>query len=455
MKPNIVFLLVDSLRADRFLGPLKTSKTPNIDNLIKEGTYFEQAISSASSTAQSIGTICTAMYPFKTGITGKSYRDIKWNVKSYFDDFKKQGYSVYASAPEFAEKVGLKSNFKKTYQKHQTAPMLWEGLGEDIIDLLESQKMNEPWFLFLHILDLHYLIWLPEKFKKNEFGETPYDQMMSAIDVWVGKIIEKINQKNTLLIITSDHGEYIPDIKNQNEKIKFQQGKMDKILWKIGSKTPSSLMLFRNKAYSKFQKIRKKRQLSSLNINTLSPYQKRAFLGARGEYEGELHVFDDLLKVPLLFHGMNIPKEKIISTQVRHVDIFPTIADIINLQKNSQGIDGKSLIPLMHDKKMKEEFAYFESTPGVSKEKEQVYGLRTSKYKFSKSKDSKYETVSLYDLEVDPLEEQNIATKFPEVVNNMKKILEKMNNEKQGERETISGEELKKIEDELKKMGYI
>jgi len=60
------------------------------------------------------------------------------------------------------------------------------------------------------------------------------------------------------------------DIKRRPEEgdmnIKFQQGKLDKVLWKIGNKTPSSLMIFRNKAYSKFQRIRKKRQLSTLNI---------------------------------------------------------------------------------------------------------------------------------------------------------------------------------------------
>ena len=109
----------------------------------------------------------------------------------------------------------------------------------------------------------------------------------------------------------------------------------------------------------------------------------------------------------------------------------------------------------MHDNKMDEEYVYFESTPGISKEKEQVFGLRTSKYKFSKSRDSKSETKSLYDLEVDPLEEKNIASKFPEIVEKMETDLEEMYNIKPNEEKSISKEELKKIEDELKKMGYI
>ena len=39
-KPNIFFLLIDSFRADKFYGKEKTSVTPNLDSLIKEGVYF-------------------------------------------------------------------------------------------------------------------------------------------------------------------------------------------------------------------------------------------------------------------------------------------------------------------------------------------------------------------------------------------------------------------------------
>ena len=34
MKPNILFLVIDSFRADKFLGKSKTSLTPNLDNLL-------------------------------------------------------------------------------------------------------------------------------------------------------------------------------------------------------------------------------------------------------------------------------------------------------------------------------------------------------------------------------------------------------------------------------------
>ena len=69
MKPNILFIVIDSLRADYCNGEKKTSRTPNIDFLIKNGVYFKQAISSIDGTFGSLGCIFTAKYPFKNNIT--------------------------------------------------------------------------------------------------------------------------------------------------------------------------------------------------------------------------------------------------------------------------------------------------------------------------------------------------------------------------------------------------
>ena len=50
MYPNIIFFLIDGLRADQFYGNNRTCKTPNIDSLIQKGMYFEQAVASADGT---------------------------------------------------------------------------------------------------------------------------------------------------------------------------------------------------------------------------------------------------------------------------------------------------------------------------------------------------------------------------------------------------------------------
>ena len=52
---------------------------------------------------------------------------------------------------------------------------------------------------------------------EDEFGVTDFDKMVSALDIWIGKFLERIDIDNTLIILTSDHGEFIPTSKVGHE----------------------------------------------------------------------------------------------------------------------------------------------------------------------------------------------------------------------------------------------
>ena len=49
-KKNILVIIIDSLRSDKFIGSLKTSHTPNIDKLIENGIYFCNTVSPSDGT---------------------------------------------------------------------------------------------------------------------------------------------------------------------------------------------------------------------------------------------------------------------------------------------------------------------------------------------------------------------------------------------------------------------
>ena len=71
MQQNIIFFLIDGLRADQFYGNNRTCKTPNIDCLKKRSVCFTQAISSADGTFTSLNSLLTANFPFRTGIRAR------------------------------------------------------------------------------------------------------------------------------------------------------------------------------------------------------------------------------------------------------------------------------------------------------------------------------------------------------------------------------------------------
>ena len=65
-------------------------------------------------------------------------------------------------------------------------------------------------------MDLHQPITISKNFDNQDYGDTPYDRKLSEIDHYVGKIIQEIDMKNTILVITSDHGDYIKSVKTSN-----------------------------------------------------------------------------------------------------------------------------------------------------------------------------------------------------------------------------------------------
>jgi len=457
LKPNVLFFVIDSLRADKCHGPQKTSHTPNIDSLIENGTYFSQTISSVAATLPSLASICSGLFAFKTGISGNKTEELPWNAQSFFDIFKKNGYNVYATLPEFSSDFGLTGEFEKKFSSDHDFASLFNKLGNQIIDLFDSNKMKEPWLQFIHTLDLHYAVWLKKEYDEPKFGINKYERMLSAIDEWLGKILNRISLDNTLVVITSDHGEYLPSISSDNSKISFEEGIVDKLLWKIGSHIPSSLNTYKNKFYYAFQKKRKEIKLSK-NKKDLTPYEKRAFFGTRGKFDSDHHLYDELLCVPLIFSGYGIPKGKSISQQVRHVDIFPTIAEIIELPVDNYKIDGINLTPLLKGEKFDESPAYIESPYSYKEPPGHVIGIRTSKYKYFRKLNQTKKESELYDLENDPFEENNVAANNSTIVEKMEKILVNLRKNTKKIDESNSDEKQQKealLEEKLKKLGYM
>jgi arylsulfatase A-like enzyme len=187
----------------------------------------------------------------------------------------------------------------------------------------------------------------------------------------------------------------------------------------------------------------------------LSPYEIRS----RRPHTA-LSIFDETSRIPLLFVGYNTPNHKIISQQVATVDIFPTIFEIVGIDY-TQKTDGRSLVPLFKDMEFEEKPIYLHTTPHVKITSDDKVGLRTPEFKYFRLvdgiQDKNVEDVHLYDLKNDPFENNNIAESNPNKVKEMESILQTMTKipESSTAESELTEEETKKIESQLKKLGYI
>ena len=450
-KPNILLIVVDSLRSDKFFGAKKSSLTPTIDKLIENGTYFDQTISSAASTILAVSSLLTGIYPFKLGLGGTDYKKYPSDSNNIAKILNENGYTTYVTAPEIASDFGLVCDFKNPDTTYDNYFRLFAGLGDEIINKFKKYILQIPWFFYIQLFDLHTPVIVPSSFDDQKFGKSQYERMVSAIDDWIFRLLENIDKKNTIIIITSDHGEIIPVVETKDGIISLESSTTDKTLWKLGNKVPKNLYPLKQKMGSVIRKSREKIKSTTLEQNELSEYEKRILTTTRMSSGHKL--YDDFLRIPLLFTGPGIPKQKYVKNLVRQIDIFPTILEILNLSIPEK-IDGKSLSSFMNDESVNDSFAFIESPPTVTQSSLKFIGIRDSQYKYIRSLDKEKNISELYDLVNDPLEEKNISSERPEIIKNMNKSLNELRNLNIKEH-NFNEAEKEKVEKTLKKLGYI
>jgi len=470
MKPNIILILIDSFNAEKFFGETKTSITPNLDYLIKNGSYFSKAITVAPTTIPAISSIFTGLYPFQSiKKTGKILK-INDEIENYVEKLRDFGYSTHAIVPKIVSLVNLKSLFNDNIEEFDSFATLYDGVEEQILNKIDSDQ-KKPWFCYIHLMDIHgdatfELNEGPKQYDDIKFGINRYERMVSSMDVKLKKIIKKIDLDNTIVVVTADHGSFTA---NYDQKMELQNDisnkKRDETeketkesnLFKIGHKVftnlPDKFNPIRKSIAGKYIEKRnrkiesnKKIQLNQIDFSGLSIYKKRLL---ENSIAGNVKLFDDICRVPLLFSGYNIQK-KIISEQVRNLDIFPTIFDLIGLD-NNKNKSNQSLVPLMKGNKIEKLDAFIYSV--TNSNEEIVIGVRTEDYKYFRKINDSVENASLFNLKVDPHEEINLIKDEKNMAIELEEKIEKILNSSKKTDENSNDDE--EVEAELKKLGYL
>lgn len=246
--PNVLLILVDALRADR-LGVNGSGKllTPNLDNLAKEGINFESAFAHSTWTKPSIATLITSLYPSQHGMqfvgveTPEGFRveELTDGIETLAERFQRAGYATGASVNQvhLHERFGFGQGYEMYAQLEGKDAFHLNGIIEDWL----ASIGDRPFFAYLHYLDTHWpytrrlekhgdqfgstaMISKPtgSAFKASEWArgisredlaalETRYDYEVAYVDDAIGQMVSRLKAleryDNTIIAITSDHGE--------------------------------------------------------------------------------------------------------------------------------------------------------------------------------------------------------------------------------------------------------
>ncbi len=218
---NIILISLDTLRADHLsCYGNKRETSPNIDAFAASNTLYLNCASTSNWTLPSHMSIFSGLYPGETGfirgLPSSHGMDFNYDVKTLSQYLKDCGFETCGIheggfvAPEFG--------FDKGFDKYISSSMDSEKTFNKAIDYIESVK-DKKFFLFLHTYEVHgpytrqHFINDADKKQMNLKERTiaKYDSCIHFVDNQVGRLLNYLEEnnltENTLIIITSDHGE--------------------------------------------------------------------------------------------------------------------------------------------------------------------------------------------------------------------------------------------------------
>lgn len=249
--PNIILIIVDTLRADR-LGCYGYTRntTPNIDTLATQSVVLKNAFSVAPWTTPSIASIFTAQYPETLNIAAGTSSSGGWGFSLFVDEkflflselLKDRNYKTHGiiSHNFISSELGFDQGFDVYDQENAKGHMHISSpsITEKTLAFLKRNKKNK-FFLYLHYFDPHYSYQQHdgysystgyqgsiesgiEKTTLNKLSpflsprdithiNSLYDSEINFTDEHIGKLITELKEMgiydNSLIVFTADHGE--------------------------------------------------------------------------------------------------------------------------------------------------------------------------------------------------------------------------------------------------------
>lgn len=382
---NVVLLTIDTLRRD-VLGcyGYSPSLTPFIDSLQDKSIRFNKAQATGPYTQASFPGILTSSYYLEYGYN-KDDKNLSPNRKLISEILQQNGIitAAFHSNAHLCGYFGWNRGWDTFYDGMEAevtdkvpyipAPVL----NKKIFNWLIMQSMDEPFFLWVHYMDVHEP-YIPQKQYINYVDpdlEIDEDTMFSLFKNVLLK--RDVSNKNTVATLKKL---YLAGVRRIDDYIKEFFDNLDKV------------------------------NLLEDSVVIIAADHGDEF----GEHGGLSHdgkMYRELIDVPLIIFDTSLPKAISSDTLVSLIDISPTIVHLFGLEPVEQ-YEGHSLLPL---EQYTERGVFGESIEKIGQhergDEKEVHFYRQGDIKIIyHEQDNSWE---LYDLNNDPEEKHNIIDNYP------------------------------------------
>ena len=238
---RIIFIVVDTLRADKSAASGAASFTPHMDRLAREGQEFPEARSAFHFTSMSMASMFTGLIPsFESGedngslpATSETYCGMARfrtpedsaclpdQLETLAEAMREAGYWTLGVVgnPLLFDPYGFSQGFEQWIevgtipgglfrtgsQPHHAEERAGDRINSAIYAALD-QRPSDHFFLYAHYLDVHD--WLLRRHG--------YKHGVEVFDAFLGELLSDLERRKLLegsvIILTSDHGEALGEI---------------------------------------------------------------------------------------------------------------------------------------------------------------------------------------------------------------------------------------------------
>ncbi len=231
-RPNVVLILLDTFRPDHLgINGYGRRTAPFLEQLMERSTVFGQAFSTSSWTAPATGSLFTGFYPNRHGVTegfvahgdrvvnvddlvGETIRlnRLPTGVATAPELLQQAGYSTFGLAANI--NIGPEIGFDRGFDRFRR---MKDRSAVDLVEVITGWRSeitaSSPYFLYLHLNDTHQPYhprepWYRGGTDEHDRSVAAYDSEISYLDRALEKLYRELDwQRNTLLLVASDHGE--------------------------------------------------------------------------------------------------------------------------------------------------------------------------------------------------------------------------------------------------------
>jgi arylsulfatase A-like enzyme/Tfp pilus assembly protein PilF len=371
---NVLLVTIDTLRADALGCYGGRAPTPTLDGLAAGGARFTFAHAHAVMTLPSHASILTGMYPYQHGVRDNEGYRLPAGTPTLAALLDRDGYATGAFVGAFPldSRFGLDVgynlyNFGVEADDRETGLTLPERRADAVVAaaLEWIDRQQGRWHAWIHLFDPHAPYSPPSSFA-GASGERPYDREVAYVDRMLGPLIAALGStpRRTVIVVTSDHGEG---------------------------------------------------------------------LGDHGEPTHGLFAYESTLRVPLIIAQVGpsttlgaggtrrSPTGREIGTPARHVDILPTVLDVLGATA-PPGLPGRSLLPAIEGD-ASDRPSYFEAmSASLTRGWAPLAGVVAGRDKYIE-----LPIAELYDLESDAGESQNLRAQQDGRARELQSLLKQFN----------------------------